>query len=113
MSATLAVGVLMLFPIMISVAIFVILSFGFGASWLFARPLIGWDLEVVVLGGHGGPWRCGKSIVWRIVISWLFVAVVDNSKGVQFKKAVKNSGRKEESIMISRYDKEKSEDQAK
>jgi hypothetical protein len=104
-SATLAVGVLMLFPIMISVAIFVVLSFRFRASWLFARPLIGWDLEVVVLGGHGGPWRCGKSIVWRLVILRLFVIVVDNPKGVQFKKAVKNSGRKEESIMISVYGK--------
>jgi hypothetical protein len=52
MSATL--GVLILFSIMISVAVFALLSFGFRAAYLFLRSLIGGDLDVLVLGGHGG-----------------------------------------------------------
>jgi hypothetical protein len=77
MSATL--GVLILFSIMISVAVFAVLSFGFWAAYLFLRSLIGRDVDILVLGGHGGPWSCGESILCGcdFVVN---IAVVDNSK---------------------------------
>jgi hypothetical protein len=55
-------------PIAVSVLPF--FAFGFGTSSFLARSVVGRDVYITVLGGHGEPWRFGVGMEISDGFAW-------------------------------------------